>query len=145
MLQHLNAATCVAAFWMILFFKSFLITRVPSPGLNVKMGPGDPSNSDLAYFLVYWQNQCFVCISEDCVPTGVECFFDNRRLAVWADVLFLCCLPSHLPRVCSDLKSHLSKCCLVYSFPSAVPVTRYIHAHAARVTSTSDLNNLIPL
>ncbi|XP_053290876.1 NADP-dependent oxidoreductase domain-containing protein 1 [Pleuronectes platessa] len=58
------------------------------------------------------------------VPTGVECFFDNRRLAAWADVLFLCCLPSHLPRVCCHLRSHLSKHCLVYSFISAVPVTR---------------------
>lgn len=145
MLQHLNAATCVAALLNDLSF-SFLITRVPSPDLSVKMGPGDHCfKIDHAYFLVYWQNKCFVCISEDCVPTGVECFFDNRRLAVWADVLFLCCLPSHLPRVCSDLKSHLSRCCLVYSFPSAVPVTRYVHTHAARVTSTSDLNNLMPL
>uniref|UniRef100_A0A4W6F0K6 NADP-dependent oxidoreductase domain-containing protein 1 n=1 Tax=Lates calcarifer TaxID=8187 RepID=A0A4W6F0K6_LATCA len=56
--------------------------------------------------------------------TGVECFFNNRRLAAWADVLFLCCLPSHLPKVCADLHSHLSKRCLVYSFVSAVPVTR---------------------
>ncbi|XP_029317243.1 NADP-dependent oxidoreductase domain-containing protein 1 [Cottoperca gobio] len=58
------------------------------------------------------------------IQTGVECFFDNRRLAAWADVLFLCCLPSHLPKVCADLHSHLSKRCLVYSFTSAVPVTR---------------------
>nr|XP_020446860.1 protein TMED8 isoform X1 [Monopterus albus] len=58
------------------------------------------------------------------VKTGVECFFDNRRLAAWSDILFLCCLPSHLPRVCADLHSHLSKHCLVYSFTSAVPVTR---------------------
>ncbi|KAM8736494.1 NADP-dependent oxidoreductase domain-containing protein 1 [Acanthopagrus schlegelii] len=56
--------------------------------------------------------------------TGVECFFDNGRLAAWADVLFLCCLPSHLPEVCADLRPHLSKHCLVYSFTSAVPVTR---------------------
>ncbi|XP_018545472.1 LOW QUALITY PROTEIN: NADP-dependent oxidoreductase domain-containing protein 1 [Lates calcarifer] len=60
----------------------------------------------------------------ECVQTGVECFFNNRRLAAWADVLFLCCLPSHLPKVCADLHSHLSKRCLVYSFVSAVPVTR---------------------
>uniref|UniRef100_A0A4W6F1B1 NADP-dependent oxidoreductase domain-containing protein 1 n=1 Tax=Lates calcarifer TaxID=8187 RepID=A0A4W6F1B1_LATCA len=53
-----------------------------------------------------------------------RCFFNNRRLAAWADVLFLCCLPSHLPKVCADLHSHLSKRCLVYSFVSAVPVTR---------------------
>ncbi|XP_040915856.1 NADP-dependent oxidoreductase domain-containing protein 1 [Toxotes jaculatrix] len=58
------------------------------------------------------------------VQKGVECFFDNRRLAAWADVLFLCCLPSHLPKVCDDLSCHLSKHCLVYSFISAVPVTR---------------------
>ncbi|RVE57154.1 hypothetical protein OJAV_G00213580 [Oryzias javanicus] len=62
--------------------------------------------------------------AEECSRTGVECFFDNRRLAAWADILFLCCLPSHLPKVCADLRFHLSKCCLVYSFPSAVPVTR---------------------
>ncbi|XP_074516429.1 NADP-dependent oxidoreductase domain-containing protein 1 [Sebastes fasciatus] len=58
------------------------------------------------------------------IPAGVECFFDNRRMAAWADVLFLCCLPSHLPKVCADLHSHLSKHCLVYSFTSGVPVTR---------------------
>ncbi|XP_051252297.1 NADP-dependent oxidoreductase domain-containing protein 1 [Dicentrarchus labrax] len=58
------------------------------------------------------------------IQTGVECFFDNRRLAAWADVLFLCCLPSHLPEVCADLHSHLSKRCLVYSFPCAVSSTR---------------------
>ncbi|XP_071354280.1 NADP-dependent oxidoreductase domain-containing protein 1 isoform X2 [Trachinotus anak] len=58
------------------------------------------------------------------VQTGVECFFDNRRLATWADVLFLCCLPSHLPKVGGDLHCRLSKHCLVYSVTSAVPVTR---------------------
>uniref|UniRef100_UPI0037E81D29 NADP-dependent oxidoreductase domain-containing protein 1 n=1 Tax=Semicossyphus pulcher TaxID=241346 RepID=UPI0037E81D29 len=58
------------------------------------------------------------------IHTGVECFFNNSRLAAWADILFLCCLPSHLPKVCAELHSHLSKHCLVYSFCSAVPVTR---------------------
>ncbi|XP_031134624.1 NADP-dependent oxidoreductase domain-containing protein 1 isoform X2 [Sander lucioperca] len=58
------------------------------------------------------------------IQTGVECFFDNHRLAAWADILFLCCLPSHLPKVCGDLHSHLSRRCLVYSFTSGVPVTR---------------------
>ncbi|CAJ1073617.1 NADP-dependent oxidoreductase domain-containing protein 1 [Xyrichtys novacula] len=55
---------------------------------------------------------------------GVECFTSNSRLAAWADILFLCCLPSHLPKVCADISSHLSKQCLVYSFSSAVPATR---------------------
>uniref|UniRef100_A0A087YCT6 NADP-dependent oxidoreductase domain containing 1 n=1 Tax=Poecilia formosa TaxID=48698 RepID=A0A087YCT6_POEFO len=65
-----------------------------------------------------------VCVSEECVPPGVECFFDNRCLAAWADILFLCCLPSHLDRICADLHSHLQKHCLVYSFITAVPVNR---------------------
>ncbi|KAM4625888.1 NADP-dependent oxidoreductase domain-containing protein 1 [Polymixia lowei] len=55
---------------------------------------------------------------------GIECYFDNRKLAAWANVLFLCCLPSHLPKVCADLHSHLPKYCFVYSFISAVPVNR---------------------
>ncbi|XP_047467738.1 NADP-dependent oxidoreductase domain-containing protein 1 [Mugil cephalus] len=70
------------------------------------------------------------------VQAGVECFFDNGRLATWADVLFLCCLPSHLPRVSADLHSSLPKHCLVYSFTSAVPVARlaelFGHKHILR-------------
>ncbi|XP_068195439.1 NADP-dependent oxidoreductase domain-containing protein 1 [Antennarius striatus] len=62
--------------------------------------------------------------AEELIHTEVECFFDNRRLASWADILFLCCLPSHLPKVCADLHSNLSKSCLVYSFTSAVPCSR---------------------
>ncbi|KAM9842956.1 NADP-dependent oxidoreductase domain-containing protein 1 [Aulostomus maculatus] len=58
------------------------------------------------------------------LPAGVECFSDNGRLAARSDVLFLCCLPSHLLKVCADLRAHLPKHCLVYSFTSAVPVTR---------------------
>uniref|UniRef100_A0A8C2ZX67 NADP-dependent oxidoreductase domain-containing protein 1 n=1 Tax=Cyclopterus lumpus TaxID=8103 RepID=A0A8C2ZX67_CYCLU len=54
------------------------------------------------------------------IKKGVECFFDNGRLAAWADILFLCCLPSDLHKVCADLHSHLSKHCLVYSFTSGV-------------------------
>ncbi|XP_044022075.1 NADP-dependent oxidoreductase domain-containing protein 1 isoform X2 [Siniperca chuatsi] len=66
------------------------------------------------------------------IQTGVECFFDNRRLAAWADILFLCCLPSHLPKVCADLRSHLSKRCLVYSFTSVVRVTSF-HSRLAQL------------
>ncbi|XP_026166645.1 NADP-dependent oxidoreductase domain-containing protein 1 isoform X2 [Mastacembelus armatus] len=62
--------------------------------------------------------------SAESVHSEVECFCDNRRLAAWADILFLCCLPSDLPKVSADLHSHLEKHCLVYSFTSAVPVTR---------------------
>ncbi|XP_074547369.1 NADP-dependent oxidoreductase domain-containing protein 1 isoform X2 [Halichoeres trimaculatus] len=65
--------------------------------------------------------------STEFTQAGVECLFSNSRLAAWADVLFLCCLPSHLPKVCADLRSHLSKHCLVYCFTSAVPVARLAH------------------
>ncbi|PWA16293.1 hypothetical protein CCH79_00004512, partial [Gambusia affinis] len=68
--------------------------------------------------------------AEERVPPGVECFFNNRCLAAWADVLFLCCLPSHLDRICADLHSHLQKHCLVYSFITAVPVNRYTSTYS---------------
>ncbi|XP_034531191.1 NADP-dependent oxidoreductase domain-containing protein 1 [Notolabrus celidotus] len=61
------------------------------------------------------------------IQAGVGCFINIGRLAAWADILFLCCLPSHLPKVCADLRSHLSKHCLVYSFASAMPLTRLAH------------------
>ncbi|KAM6961229.1 NADP-dependent oxidoreductase domain-containing protein 1 [Aplochiton taeniatus] len=61
---------------------------------------------------------------EEFSQKGVACYFDNRRLASLADILFLCCLPSDLTKVCADLHSHLPKNCLVYSFVSAVPVNR---------------------
>ncbi|XP_044022074.1 NADP-dependent oxidoreductase domain-containing protein 1 isoform X1 [Siniperca chuatsi] len=78
------------------------------------------------------------------IQTGVECFFDNRRLAAWADILFLCCLPSHLPKVCADLRSHLSKRCLVYSFTSVVRVTRYHHTHTHTALLFADFQSPNP-
>ncbi|XP_005986683.1 NADP-dependent oxidoreductase domain-containing protein 1 [Latimeria chalumnae] len=55
---------------------------------------------------------------------GVECFYNNSGLATWADILFLCCLPCHLPKVCSDIRDHLPKSCIVYSVATAVPLLR---------------------
>ncbi|KAG5285145.1 hypothetical protein AALO_G00000010 [Alosa alosa] len=55
---------------------------------------------------------------------GIECFYDNQRLASWAEVLFLCCLPCHLSQVCDDIRAHLPRHCVVYSFISTVPVKR---------------------
>ncbi|GAA6065995.1 NADP-dependent oxidoreductase domain-containing protein 1 [Tachysurus ichikawai] len=55
---------------------------------------------------------------------GVRCYFDNRRLAAWADVIFLCVLPSQLCHVCTDLHSQLPARCLVYTFTSAVQLHR---------------------
>ncbi|XP_076834882.1 NADP-dependent oxidoreductase domain-containing protein 1 isoform X2 [Brachyhypopomus gauderio] len=56
--------------------------------------------------------------------SGVPCYRDNRRLAGWADVLFLCVARAQLLHVCAELRSHLPAHCLVYSFTSAVPVRR---------------------
>ncbi|XP_052009247.1 NADP-dependent oxidoreductase domain-containing protein 1 [Xyrauchen texanus] len=61
---------------------------------------------------------------DDISKMGVECYFDNIRMAKWADVLFLCVLPAHLPQVCPNLRSHMPSHCLVYSFTSAVPSNR---------------------
>ncbi|KAF5909714.1 NADP-dependent oxidoreductase domain-containing protein 1, partial [Clarias magur] len=55
---------------------------------------------------------------------GVKCYFDNHRLATWADMIFLCVLPSHLRHVCAELHSQLPAHCLVYSFTSAVQLQR---------------------
>ncbi|KAK3563604.1 hypothetical protein QTP86_031840, partial [Hemibagrus guttatus] len=55
---------------------------------------------------------------------GIRCYFDNRRLATWADVIFLCVVPSQLRHVCADLHSQLPAHCLMYTFTSAVQLHR---------------------
>jgi hypothetical protein len=34
---------------------------------------------------------------------GVKCYYDNCKVAGGCEVLFLCCLPAHLPRVAADI------------------------------------------
>lgn len=65
-----------------------------------------------------------VSLPEELTLMGIECFYDNQRLATWADLLFLCCLPRHLPQVCSDIRAHLPRHCVIYSLVSAVTVKR---------------------
>ncbi|XP_067848223.1 NADP-dependent oxidoreductase domain-containing protein 1 [Heptranchias perlo] len=55
---------------------------------------------------------------------GVQCFYDNQRLAASVDVMFLCCLPSHLITVSSQIRGYISETCIVYSLVTAVPVPR---------------------
>ncbi|XP_065603554.1 LOW QUALITY PROTEIN: NADP-dependent oxidoreductase domain-containing protein 1 [Cyrtonyx montezumae] len=55
---------------------------------------------------------------------GLTCFYDNALLAAWADVLFLCCLPSHKLSVCSAIRPALQEPCMVYSLITAVPLPR---------------------
>ncbi|XP_041070776.1 NADP-dependent oxidoreductase domain-containing protein 1 [Carcharodon carcharias] len=60
----------------------------------------------------------------DLTDLGIKCIYDNKRLATSVDVMFLCCLPSHLPAVSSQIRGCISKSCIVYSFVTAVPVAR---------------------
>uniref|UniRef100_A0A8B9I0R5 NADP-dependent oxidoreductase domain-containing protein 1 n=1 Tax=Anser brachyrhynchus TaxID=132585 RepID=A0A8B9I0R5_9AVES len=55
---------------------------------------------------------------------GLTCLYDNAQLAAWADVLFLCCLPSHVASVCSAVRTAIRKPCVVYSLVTAVPLPR---------------------
>ncbi|XP_025904084.1 NADP-dependent oxidoreductase domain-containing protein 1 [Nothoprocta perdicaria] len=55
---------------------------------------------------------------------GVGCLYDNAQLVAWADVVFLCCLPSHVLTVCSAIRAAVRKPCLVYSLVTAVPLRR---------------------
>ncbi|XP_069064511.1 NADP-dependent oxidoreductase domain-containing protein 1 [Pleurodeles waltl] len=61
---------------------------------------------------------------KDLQELGMDCFYNNGRVAAWADVLFLCCLPSHLPSICSEICTNLPEYCIVYSLVSAVPIPR---------------------
>ncbi|XP_054988527.1 NADP-dependent oxidoreductase domain-containing protein 1 [Sorex araneus] len=55
---------------------------------------------------------------------GVQCFYQNSNLVHWANLIFLCCLPSQLPNICVEITNSLEKACIIYSFVAAVPVTR---------------------
>nr|XP_058148962.1 NADP-dependent oxidoreductase domain-containing protein 1 isoform X2 [Dasypus novemcinctus] len=55
---------------------------------------------------------------------GVQCFYHNTSLVKWADVIFLCCLPSQLPNICLEIQTSLKKTCTVFSFIAAVPIAR---------------------
>ncbi|XP_008055250.1 NADP-dependent oxidoreductase domain-containing protein 1 [Carlito syrichta] len=55
---------------------------------------------------------------------GVQCFYQNPHLVAWADVIFLCCLPSQLPNICVEIQTSLEKTCIVYSLVAAVPIPR---------------------
>ncbi|KAI5937656.1 NADP-dependent oxidoreductase domain-containing protein 1 [Manis javanica] len=55
---------------------------------------------------------------------GIQCFYHNTRLVGWANVIFLCCLPSQLPKICVEIQTRLERACTVYSFVAAVPIPR---------------------
>ncbi|XP_062944540.1 NADP-dependent oxidoreductase domain-containing protein 1 [Cynocephalus volans] len=55
---------------------------------------------------------------------GVQCFYHNSYLVGWANVIFLCCLPSQLPNICLEIQNNLKKTCTVYSFVATTPLPR---------------------
>ncbi|KAM4832606.1 NADP-dependent oxidoreductase domain-containing protein 1 [Urocitellus parryii] len=55
---------------------------------------------------------------------GVQCFYHNSGLVGWANVIFLCCLPSQLPHICIQIQTSLEKACIVFSFVAAIPIPR---------------------
>ncbi|XP_040831174.1 NADP-dependent oxidoreductase domain-containing protein 1 [Ochotona curzoniae] len=55
---------------------------------------------------------------------GVRCSYHNTGLVSWANVVFLCCLPSQLPNICIEIQNSLDKSCIVLSFVAAVPLPR---------------------
>uniref|UniRef100_G1KTM6 NADP-dependent oxidoreductase domain-containing protein 1 n=1 Tax=Anolis carolinensis TaxID=28377 RepID=G1KTM6_ANOCA len=55
---------------------------------------------------------------------GVKCFYNNRQLVSWADVIFLCCLPSQLQHICSEIRDAIQNQCIIYSLVTGIPLTR---------------------
>ncbi|XP_059504886.1 NADP-dependent oxidoreductase domain-containing protein 1 isoform X1 [Stegostoma tigrinum] len=60
----------------------------------------------------------------DLSEMGIKCFYDNKRLAASVDVMFLCCLPSQLLAVSSQIHGCIAESCVVYSVVTAVPAAR---------------------
>ncbi|XP_072163621.1 NADP-dependent oxidoreductase domain-containing protein 1-like [Diadema setosum] len=55
---------------------------------------------------------------------GVECMYNNAKVASSVHLLFLCVLPSQLVTVADDICSVIPAHCTVYTFLSSVPVQR---------------------
>lgn len=49
----------------------------------------------------------------------------DAQLVAWADVVFLCCLLSHVLSVCSVIRPDIQNPCVVYNLVTAVPLLRY--------------------
>ena len=57
---------------------------------------------------------------------GVRCMYDNRTVATQAQLLFLCCLPSHMSDVLHDIGhgTMTETPTILYSFPVGIPARK---------------------
>ncbi|XP_032200711.1 NADP-dependent oxidoreductase domain-containing protein 1 isoform X2 [Mustela erminea] len=83
-----------------------LLQLVPIPAENLRISTRRPEALD------EFQN------------LGIQYFYHNPQLVDWANVIFLCCLPSQLPNICLEIQTHLEKDHIVYSFVAAIPIAR---------------------
>jgi hypothetical protein len=63
-------------------------------------------------------------ILSDFKSKGVDCSFDNRKLATICDIIFLCILPSQIEDVIDEIRKHLKSKCIIYSFVRTIPAKR---------------------
>ncbi|KAM9653090.1 LOW QUALITY PROTEIN: NADP-dependent oxidoreductase domain-containing protein 1 [Morphnus guianensis] len=99
-----------------------------------------------AFLMLSWtlctQYPCFhqvpfpfsLLIAADLQKQGLACFYDNTQLVAWVDVAFLCCLPSHVPSICSVVWPAIQKHCVVYSLVTTVPLLRTFKPHPCRAS-----------
>lgn len=100
----------------------FVATR-----LEVKSLPSSPHSWGSGETPFALWSFCFpLSLSDELQKLGIQCFYHNSRLVAWADVIFLCCLSSQVPHICSEIQTSLGKACIVYSFVAAVPIPRYL-------------------
>uniref|UniRef100_A0A8C9FC40 NADP dependent oxidoreductase domain containing 1 n=1 Tax=Pavo cristatus TaxID=9049 RepID=A0A8C9FC40_PAVCR len=111
--------------------KALLTSLADSHSLKVGIIGGGRLGKQLARALVAvgWAPCSSVRVStrrpeslSDLQKLGLTYFYDNAQLAAWADVLFFCCLPSHMPSICSVVRPAIRKPCIVYSLITAVPL-----------------------
>lgn len=55
---------------------------------------------------------------------GIECIYDNVKVASSVHLLFLCVLPSQMATVADDIRTIIPPHCTVYTFLSSVPIPR---------------------
>ena len=60
----------------------------------------------------------------DLTVRGVSCVFDNASIARSVSLLLLCCLPSQLPDIATDIRPALPPHTIIVSLVSATPVAK---------------------